>query len=603
MFGARIICPVLLFVIIAGHIAHNAAWLACDDAPFMWDQAGHLQLSLKYCRDWRSRDSDQLLEDFQTLDPTGTHSQMMHCTAGFFCSVFGIDRNNALIVQQVSLAVLCICIYLLGNRLAGPWCGLIAAFVTMAMPGMFGMSRQFLLEMPTIAAAMLFVCCIVLRDDDWAIWFVRLVLATVAAAVGMLVRETFLMYIAGSCAVVFCFALLRTMRGGKPEKRAGAREFALIVIALAGGGLTAWLMWYGPNFETWFAFAASNFSGEIGAHFTMGLGEFLMLHLRATHLPYFALLLVILLALRYVYYRSKGRPERKFRSGPFFAVDISAIAAGYLLPLLVCMISVDRVPRFLYTASPFLGLALAYLLMRVSRGWIKYVAAAGLLYLLFPLYFLSWCEPIGPADAAEPYPQSACRFVAGLLPMGMINMPPSDSDWCTGEIIRYLDSDFVGLGGAGGVDAVCLPSTPRVQGMWFKYVGEKMYMDGVTSRRVFVESLPNPLCPEDEDFERKLNDYAVLLANKQYVIVKTGYNGDQRLVRYNGLIGDLLESPAIGLFVRMEAEFRMPDGTVVVIYRHKYIMNRPDDSRVVSVKNRFMEAFKKRVRALEAADR
>ena len=583
MFKARIICPLLLLLLIAGHVANNAAWVAEEAAPARWDQAAYLDCSLKYYYHLTVRPASlpEILHEFRTLDRR--HSQMMPLMAGVLCSLFGESRATAMWVNHIAVVVLCLSLYGIGRRLGRAWCGLVAAYVTMAMPAMFGLSRQFLLEFSVTAAVMLFVYCLVNREGRGSVF--RVLLAGGAVTVGLLIRETFLMYIAVPTAVAFVYALKRAASGRAGDGKDAVRELCAIVIALVAGGAAAWLLWYGPNFSVWYESAAGNFLGEVGSHYWVPLPEYLAFQVRAAHLQYYVPLALLILVLWRLFVGRARRSRVKRKENVHLRADIITLAGGVLVPLGVCLVSVDRIAHFFFPALPMLGLLLAYFYVRFARGWVAVVVAAGLLYLVVPVGYISWYAPVQVEDA-DGVSSSWGRFSAGLLPLPSYAVPPEKEDWKTRDVIELINCDYLRRHKAGGIKGVCLPSLPHFHGNWFKYLGLQMHLRGETRCLCRMDTLPLPVgLAEDE--------CADFISTQQYVVTKSGDNGVDWLTAQNERIVDAIKKAEGYLFEEISGGIELPDGSTVTVYRNRFLVAGPGSEEFTRARERFRVDFRR----------
>ena len=580
MFKARIICPLLLLLLIAGHVANNVAWVAEDAAPARWDQAAYLDCSLKYYYHLAVRPASlpEILHEFRTLDRR--HSQMMPLMAGVLCSLFGESRATAMWVNHIAVVVLCLSLYGIGRRLGGAWCGLVAAYVTMAMPAVFGVSRQFLLEFSVTAAVAVFVYCLVRHEERKRVGIT--LLAALTVMIGLLIRETFLLYVAGPTLVAVVYAAKRTIFGKGGVRKQGTRDIVTIVVAFALGGGVAFLLWYGPNFQEWYAYAISNVAGELGSYYSAPTGEYLWTQVRSSLIYYHAGVLVLLAVVWWLFGRRAATAPAKQESGrAHSAADIIMLLAGVGVTLTVCLISSDRVKHFFFPVLPMLGVLLAYLYFQFTRGWIKYAVAGALLCLVVPVWQASW--------HSRPKEQERAATLGEMI-IGLANTPPyaapEKEDWKTRDVSELINRDYLRRHKAGGIKGVCLPSLPHFHGNWFKYLGLQMHLRGETRCLCRMDTLPSPVeIAEDE--------YADFISTQQYVVTKSGDNGVDWLTAQNERIVDAIKKAEGYLFAEIPGGIELPDGSIVTVYRNRFLVAGPGSEEFTRARERFRVDFRR----------
>jgi len=563
--------------LIAGHVVHNAAWVAEDTAPARWDQAGHLHRSLIFYFYYSARKYDMVWKAFADLDKK--HAPFVPFFSGLICAVFGESRTTAIWINHLGIVVLCLALYGIGRRLAGPWCGLAAAYVTMAMPAVFGVSRQFLLEFSVTAAVAVFVYCLVRHEERKRVGIT--LLAALAVMIGLLIRETFLLYVAGPTLVALVYAAKRTIFGKGGVRKQGTRDIVTIVVAFALGGGVAFLLWYGPNFQEWYAYAISNVAGELGSHFSAPTGEYLWAQVYSSLIYYHAGVLALLAVVWWLFGRRAATAPAKQESGrAHLAADIIMLLAGVGVTLTVCLISSDRVKHFFFPVLPMLGVLLAYLYFQFTRGWIKYAVAGALLCLVVPVWQASW--------HSRPKEQERAATLGEMI-IGLANTPPyaapEKEDWKTRDVISIINRDFSmrGMPRKQFVNGVCIPSLAHFHGSWFKYIGLQMYVRGEVENLCQIDSLHTPL-------EASGDVVCAIIANQQYVVTKSGLQGAPWLIEYNERLMKAIRG-AEYLFEEVPSDINLPDGSTVTIYRNRYIKADPGGEEVKQAKERFRKDF------------
>ncbi len=189
---------------------------------------------------------------FTALTWSDYYPPLVHLTVAGFYQLFGVSMDVAAMANSLYLALLLLAVYGIGERLAGPWVGLLSAFLVSLLPMVFAMSRYLYLDFALTAMVATNVC-LLLRSDRFQRRGYAL-LYGLSLGLGLLVKWTFVVFVAGPLLV----ALLRrdtlaaawqaarralTLRDGgfSSAKRLG-------VAALLGLAVTA--LWFVPNVQT-----------------------------------------------------------------------------------------------------------------------------------------------------------------------------------------------------------------------------------------------------------------------------------------------------------------------------------------------------------------
>jgi hypothetical protein len=152
-----------------------------------------------------------------------------------------IDRGTleGFVVLAFFLVLLAIAVYGIGERLAGPRLGALAAIVVVAMPGVANLSRMFVFALP---AATLLACAVyaVLRADrlqrsGWAL------AAGVAIGAMVLARTMTIAFVPG----IIVAALVALACRPDADRRRGLLNLGLLCLAAVAVAAP----WYVPNFD------------------------------------------------------------------------------------------------------------------------------------------------------------------------------------------------------------------------------------------------------------------------------------------------------------------------------------------------------------------
>jgi hypothetical protein len=219
-------------------VAVNLWWVASQrhDYPFDIDEAGYTTWALLEHFALRSEGLGGWWDAILSQAP---HAPLLPALTSL---AFLVDNGvlAGFAVLGGFLVLLALAVYGVGERLAGPRLGALAALVTVTAPGAFAFSREYILALP--AAAML-ACAVyaLLRSDGlrlrrWAV--------ACGAALGLmlLARSMTIAFVPG---VLAAGAVALAARGGGALR---ARVVNLGLLALTGVAVAA--PWYVPSFDT-----------------------------------------------------------------------------------------------------------------------------------------------------------------------------------------------------------------------------------------------------------------------------------------------------------------------------------------------------------------
>lgn len=219
-------------------MALNAWWVATfrDGYPFDIDEAGYTTFGLTHFVGLETGgldgwwDAIQAQVRFPPLVPAMA-SLLVYVNPGLMAGFA---------VLTAFLLVLAAATYAIGERLAGPRLGALAALVTMTLPGTFAFSREYIFALPVAA----FLACAVyalLRSDGFRH---RLWAILCGAAIGLMLlsRSMAIVYVPG----VVAAGLMPMLAGGRADL--GRRLVNLALLIAAGVAVAA--TWYARNLQS-----------------------------------------------------------------------------------------------------------------------------------------------------------------------------------------------------------------------------------------------------------------------------------------------------------------------------------------------------------------
>ncbi len=580
---SRLICYILLFVLIAGHIAANAAWISRDRTPVGWDQADYLALSQRYLRELNDKGPKGLWDAYagpKRLERE--RAPLLPILALPFYRLLGNSQAAAMCVNHLALIILCLCVYGIGRQIGGRWLGFIAAYLTMLCPAMFGLSREFFVEFP-MTAAIAATIYLSLRAHKQP-FYLSVPLIAVFAAAGLLLKVSFPVFAALPLLAIIIWNLARLV-SGKGERHLWALMKIGAGIALA---LLIASTWYLPNMKYWMAFAGENVAGARGARYGMAPLEYLNEQTRMSFLSYHlpALLLLLLMSAAAWFSRTGGAKAIKHEETRPAAIP--AVALWFAGALVVCLAVTVKDVRLFFPAMPALAILLAMAYRTMARGW-RTVPAAVL--LLLPLIAFANFSFSGEYDATIEFrpgkPKAdifSAEYFLGLQPLPPYVHAPNSGDWKANEIVEKVDRNVpaaIEKARLKGVGITVIPNNPYLQPNWLRYVALRGQLEGRIGHDTNYAD-PGYHSPP------RLEQMGKILSTSQFVLVAEGgwqgpdlyayeveSDGETRYITH----GDVMEAVTeimreAKLFEPLENEIALPDGSRVIIYRHKYAGRR-----------------------------
>lgn len=643
-------CALLLLLLIAGHIVANIAWASRNRAPVYWDQADYLTLSQIYLAKLQTKGIAGLYDAYVTVDPK--RAPLLPVLALPFYKILGNYQSSAMCVNYLAVIVLCLSIYGIGGQIGDRWLGLIAAYLTMLTPAVFGLSREFFVEFPMAAAAAgtIYFC---LRAHRLPFYFAVPMIALFAAAT-MLLKVSFPIFIALPILLILLWQLYHLVI--KDENRhlfALLKTLAGIVIAL-GAAAT----WYIPNLNQWVNFMMENVVGARGAQYGASAMDYVVEEMRMTFLAYHVMALALLLVfsaatwLMALFIRRKAVAKTAEEGGARI-IAVVAVIAWFVVALYACLSAKDKDARILFPALPALAIIMAMAYRAMARGWRAAPATALLLFPLVAFFNFSFkgeydatveWRPNAPRidiafhtedlpdfrlrgeDFPDLKPRTVLRgllayahrvargpigyfrrtgdYYLGLKPLTPYVHAPNSQDWKGAEIVEFIEGNIPetlakSLEGSAerGVSVMVIPNNPYLQPNWLNYLAARDYADG---RAKYQMSFADPgyhalalmpaTCAADlgkaatPDAVRRelLKRYAdAALAKSQFILVTEGgwqgpslydYTVDgKKIFNHDDMMQKMTDIlPDAKLFERLDTGISLPDGSRVILYRHRH---------------------------------
>jgi 4-amino-4-deoxy-L-arabinose transferase-like glycosyltransferase len=487
------------------HLINNWLWRRTNVVVFQFDRMFHQVTSLAY--DHIFSDGLNLQSLFSALTWSDYYPPLVHLAAVIFYRIFGVSMDVAALSNSVFMLLLIVAVFSIGERLGGPWLGLLSAFIVTTFPIVFSMSRYLYLDFALTAMVALTIC-LLLRSGG----FQRKALALLfglSLGLGLLTKWTFIAFTAVPILLVLVRsgAIRAAWRALYPHRWNGRR---LLFSALLG--LASCALWFGPNMRatadlplgyallpiqwllwsfTWhFALTPS----EQGANALASLGTgasiaalwylaridfvgtfWLNAYGKGTgrdwgFLPYLDFLwreqlsplyaLLLLAAIAGLLWR-RWRQAQSWREIMSLGLDRCVLVAWAVVPYIVFSAQASIIhSRYIMPLLPPLGLAIASWLWGIRHRWVRGLLTGFVVVLaLFQFSVLSF-DAVGPIQTRIPL------FAQGLS----IQLPATDRTdpryWVAPAILDSIeaarDTDPARLG--------VLVNSPRVNSKHFIYL-------------------------------------------------------------------------------------------------------------------------------------
>lgn len=575
----RFICPVLLVLVIAGHIFVNLTWQSQNTAPATWDPASYLALSERMYAEYKHGGWQAFYKAFLNFDPN--RAPLVPVLYAVSYMVCDNNLSSAYWVDLAGLVVLCLALYGIGRRIAGPWCGLAAAWITMTFPMIFDLSRRFYVEMPlaaTVATAV--YLCIVSRGLQR---FGVAALLGVALGVGLLIKITFPLFIVGP-ALVVCLAGIFG-----PGGRRKARLVTIILNLAVALGIASLIAgpWLVHNFSSWTRYLSANVSGYLGQMYSNTITGYILSIAALTFLFLYLLFAAVLVALRLAlggrYPGEKARTPTDIRDRN---IALAGVAVWFVLPFTAGLFSLNKDMRLLAPMMPALGLLLAYLYVRVTPSRARAAPAVLLLLMAVPFYGVSFLTPrhLTWQDGGNEQPAIQDANIFQRLVINRV-FAPNRNDWKGEEVVSAVEEAISRRFAESGRVAVVMVVTnhPCFHSNWFSYLEWRRIVE-TGRRRMLVDYGGMPYLSKDVSLE--MCGREILRAN--FILAKD--SGSQGPAAWFDEI--MYAARNSGLFEEIKCDIELPDGSKVLILHQRGTTRTvpPDELEKISgLRIRFME--------------
>jgi len=594
--------PALLILLMGFHLVVNYLWLRKDTAPPTWDPADYLYKSELLYRSLKEGGIPLFMKNFIY---EGYRTLSLFLTIPFYF-LFGESEMSAMMVEFLSMGVLCLSLYGIGKILKDERAGLLAAYISTTMPLVFGLSRMFFPEFPLIAVVALNVY-LLLKSDYFKKTKYNIYLG-LAMGLGMLIKITFPLFIIGP------FLLILFKRT--------AEEIRLHRQALSANGQSSSMVFQGPDGEILFwkevprAEKSPRFVQDVGIVILLtlvlssiwyfpnatyavwiflwgGYGHLTEVHGFDQHvfsphtilgyqhlviyrgLSSFYFTLFTLALLYYLFLKKLLRRNLTLSRTPFVPV----ILLWFLIPLLAFTFATNKDLRFFAPSLPAFGILLSLLLVSVFQKDLYPVYGVALGIPLFLFYSLSFL-PSEMFNNKIYYVLLGTRYVA--MGRGYYNLPPIQEDWKTEQILHTLQAYSNHSNSDGQPPQIAIISNQKYFNRdLFKYLAYHQQQDNPAQAMKFR------YC-DHYSMTFSLEECLRIVNMADYVLFKTGDQGPAYSVPYNSTIIKMLEEHKLP-FREVSCDITLPDQSKVRLF--KKVVEHPAEANNHDISKQETYAF------------
>lgn len=244
--------PLLLLLLLIS--LTNFFWLSYNTLPPHWDWAAHMLSALKYHQAmsdyiqqpdlWSLTSVKAVLWNLLGVDQS-VYSPLFPFVGSFMIFIAGPSIKWLSMTNMLFMAVLLYGLFKIGKKIHSEETGVLACIILSFYPMVFHLSRQYMLEIALLAITALSIYFLLYSEEFRNRAFTALF--GVSVGVGLLIKPTYLSYIAGPACWVALLIGYKTFTGSL-RWRESVWRFCRFLPSLAVG-LALAALWYGPNWD------------------------------------------------------------------------------------------------------------------------------------------------------------------------------------------------------------------------------------------------------------------------------------------------------------------------------------------------------------------
>jgi len=377
----------LLILLIIFHAINNYNWLRLDMQPPLWcDQVGYLTQSLCAYKAVHIFSINQLIHtifDFMqgTLHPPyspfiyflgsaiiGIRPPLVSFLAIPFYSLAGTSPDVAYMSNILYFTILLCSVYGITKRTSNRKIGLLSAFIVSTFPMIFGMSRQFLMDLPLTAMVSLSIyfllCTDHFKNRAYSILF------GISVALGLLTKPSYLFFVL----FPFVYIIKNDIKIMKmllyPKQflsELKQRKSILNIVFATVIAVSLASIWYIPNLKTIFWLHSVNRGGEGLSLINLQSILFYPLGMINYQISFLYLLTLIILTLFYMI-----NPHQRFKYSIRKSDEIMILILWIIIPYLIFTFYFPvKELRYLLPSTPPIAIVISAMISRINSKYAK----------------------------------------------------------------------------------------------------------------------------------------------------------------------------------------------------------------------------------------
>ncbi len=516
----------------------NHIWIKnnLSHLPITWDPSNYAYMTLFEYKTLHNGGLLQFLRTVQTQAPA--LAPLFPVTGVPFLFLFGLDLNNIYLANGIYLFILLTSVFFIAERISGRTAAIVASFSVATFPGIIAFSRDYFFEFPSAAMTAL-VYMFLLKTDSFRNKRAS-VLFGIASALSLLTKTMGIVFLT----VPFLYAFYIFARKRTPWTIRKHVLYAFLSFSLVAG------IYYIPNFKAIFGYLFFYGVGKGAARYSAGLSNMLSIQYWTYYVSPIIhkgispgyLLIFVLSATAFLISSGARKLSRDYWivllwlvcGYVLLSIPSNKVGERYALPILppIAIMMAAHITRISMRPLKVLIIGLAFLIGIVNYAYQTFAEGCN-----YERYFLKSTR----IALLEPVHVS-CNMQRGL-------MIDSSKDWSLLPMLKYMDDNsqhYKSVNVLVAVDHNFLNNYGlRLYALW----GE---LKGILKSEFTFDTAAFRPYSEDEIKQ--------LLAKRQFIIVKTDYQGPGDTNEYNGVIKNLLKKE------KPLKSFDMSDGSTVSIY-------------------------------------
>ena len=514
------------------HVLTNISWLTIDTRPPYFDMAGHAIVTLRILGLPFLTDPLSAIDGLLHLNQ---YPPLVYWLAAPVAGLFGRTVDVMTAVNTTFFCALILSTAAIARRLASPRAGLLAAFLVSMYPILYGLSRQFLLDVPLTAITTLGVW-LLLRTEGFSRSADSLWLGLVIG-LGMLTKWTFPVYFAGPMLIVLAGAAWREPR----RSLLNAGKAVLVGAAVMAPWYTANIPQIKHQMHVNTVFGVARGAPPVGSldawlfYAQAVIGDQLFVPLAVL----WAAGLVVIVVKR--------------RDG--------AAALLFAWTAVTYVVMSMYGPKDIRYTMPFLpagAITSALAIETLHTRWFKRtVVTTIVVWCLIEFAGVTWgLVPVNRDGQFPRYVLCGKSYLTYYSEQVHVANPATAHDWRVDEILRDINGP-TRFGAPDSPPAVTvIPNVPYFESNGFEYYAA---VEDRPLRVYFVASA----MPVADALER--------LTQSDYIVAKTGDQGPaytlHQVDRWNALLRD--PASELGREYTLVATYALPDGSAAELYRRR----------------------------------